>query len=239
MSGRSPDQVVIVSACVRGYTITHPVPSSELFLRCSCGKLSGHSYLENNNNLKQILFDGPLTQGDFFACYLRFSPRRRPHTIETKLRLYKCALREIPPDCQFVDRAERLRHKNGKMICCPFARILRSRGGCGAKNHPRVKCGCALRRFSPSSRNSALLRRAERHKTAAPLRAFRRKSRDRMCICRTAHTQSDKCHLVRAAPRHPANVSRSQIEICQRSPFYDSSNRKSWGPAPPAWVPIL
>ncbi|WP_213046136.1 hypothetical protein, partial [Escherichia coli] len=28
-------------------------------------------------------------------------------------------------------------------------------------------------------------------------------------------------------------------EICQRSPFYDSSNRKSWGPAPPAWVPIL
>lgn len=125
------------------------------------------------------------------------------------------------------------------MICCPFARILRGRGGCGAKNHPRVKCGCVLRRFSPSSRNSALLRRAERHKTAAPLRAFRRKSRDRMCICRTAHAHSDKCHLVRAAPRHPANVSRSQIEICQRSPFYDSSNRKSWGPAPPAWVPIL
>ena len=125
------------------------------------------------------------------------------------------------------------------MICCPFARILRGRGGCGAKNHPRVKCGWALRRFSPSSRNSALLRRAERHKTAAPLRAFRRKSRDRMCICRTAHAQSDKCHLVRAAPRHPANVSRSQIEICQRETFYDSSNRKSWGPAPPAWVPIL
>ncbi|MCI3077853.1 hypothetical protein ML372_26390, partial [Escherichia coli] len=41
--------------------------------------------------------------------------------------------------------------------------------------------------------------------------------------------------LVRAAPRHPANVSRSQIEICQRETFYDSSNRKSWGPAPPAW----
>ncbi|HFO4951336.1 TPA: hypothetical protein ACHJ4C_005376, partial [Escherichia coli] len=60
-----------------------------------------------------------------------------------------------------------------------------------------------------------------------------------MCICRTAHTQSDKYRLVRAAPRHPANVSRSQIEICQRSPFSDSSNRKSWGPAPPAWVPIL
>ncbi|MCI3077848.1 protein rep, partial [Escherichia coli] len=42
-------------------------------------------------------------------------------------------------------------------------------------------------------------------------------------------------HLVRAAPRHPANVSHSQIEICQRSPFPDSSNRKSRGPAPPAW----
>lgn len=49
---------------------------------------------------------------------------------------------------QFVDRAERLRHKNGKMICCPFARILCGRGGCGAKNHPRVKCGGVLRRFS-------------------------------------------------------------------------------------------
>ncbi|EOC3011914.1 hypothetical protein ACVE9N_004364, partial [Shigella sonnei] len=63
------------------------------------------------------------------ACYLRFSPRRRPHTIETKLRLYKCVLREIPPDCQFVDRAERLRHENGKMICRPVARSARFRGG--------------------------------------------------------------------------------------------------------------
>ena len=60
-----------------------------------------------------------------------------------------------------------------------------------------------------------------------------------MWECRTAHAHSDIPRLVRAAPRHPANVSRSQIEICQRSPFSDSSNRKSWGPAPPAWVPIL
>ncbi|WP_219928179.1 hypothetical protein, partial [Escherichia sp. R8] len=47
-------------------------------------------------------------------------------------RLYKCALRalrEIPPDCQFVDRAERLRHENGKMICRPVARSARFRGG--------------------------------------------------------------------------------------------------------------
>ena len=36
---------------------------------------------------------------------------------------------------------------------------------------------------------------------------------------------------VRAAPRHPANTSRRQIEICQRSPFLKSSNAKSWGPA--------
>lgn len=63
--------------------------------------------------------------------------------------------------------------------------------------------------------------------------------RDRMCVCLTAHAPSNKHHLVRAAPRHPANVSHSQIEICQRSPFPDSSNRKSRGPAPPAWVPIL
>ncbi|EKA0248201.1 hypothetical protein [Enterobacter hormaechei] len=34
-----------------------------------------------------------------------------------------------------------------------------------------------------------------------------------------------------AAPRHPANTSRRQIEICQRSPLLESSNAKSWGPA--------
>ncbi|EHO03775.1 hypothetical protein ESNG_04845, partial [Escherichia coli B093] len=28
------------------------------------------------------------------------------------------------PDCQFVDRAERLRYGNGKMICCPVAEIF-------------------------------------------------------------------------------------------------------------------
>ncbi|WP_249927371.1 hypothetical protein, partial [Escherichia coli] len=38
----------------------------------------------------------------------------------------------------------------------------------------------------------------------SPLKSLR--NRDRMCICRTAHTQSDKCHLVRASPRHPASV---------------------------------
>ncbi|WP_204270014.1 hypothetical protein, partial [Escherichia coli] len=36
---------------------------------------------------------------------------------------------------------------------------------------------------------------------------------------------------VRAAPRHPANTSRRQIKICQRSPFPKSSNAKSRGPA--------
>lgn len=60
---------------------------------------------------------------------------------------------------QFADLAERLRHENGKMICCPADRILHGEGGSGAKNHPPEKCGCALRRFSPSSRNCALLRR--------------------------------------------------------------------------------
>ncbi|HFP0819991.1 TPA: hypothetical protein ACHKJG_005212, partial [Escherichia coli] len=33
------------------------------------------------------------------------------------------------PDCQFVDRAEQLRHENGRMICCPVARTARFRGG--------------------------------------------------------------------------------------------------------------
>ena len=61
---------------------------------------------------------------------------------------------------QFADLAERLRHENGKMICCPADRILHGEGGSGAKNHPPEKCGCALRRFSTSSRNCALLRRA-------------------------------------------------------------------------------
>ncbi|EEW8596744.1 hypothetical protein NLH55_004643 [Escherichia coli] len=28
------------------------------------------------------------------------------------------------PDCQFVDCAERLRHKNGKMICSPFLWVV-------------------------------------------------------------------------------------------------------------------
>ncbi len=38
VSGCSPDQEVIVSACVRGYTITHPVPESGLFFAHNCGK---------------------------------------------------------------------------------------------------------------------------------------------------------------------------------------------------------
>ena len=52
---------------------------------------------------------------------------------------------------------------------------------------------------------------------------------DKMCFWYTAITMSVPKRFVRAAPRHPANTSRSQIKICQRSPF--SSNSKSWGPA--------
>ncbi len=79
----------------------------------------------------------------------------------------------------------------------------------------------------------------QRGEFAAVVREKQSWFRDRMCNRITAHARLCNYHLVRAAPRHPANVSRSQIEICQRSPFSDSSNRKSWGPAPPAWVPIL
>ena len=38
--GQSPDQVVIVYPCVRGYTITHPVPKSGLFFTYNCGKFT-------------------------------------------------------------------------------------------------------------------------------------------------------------------------------------------------------
>lgn len=33
-----------------------------------------------------------------------------------------------------------------------------------------------------------------------------------MCICRTAHAQSDKCHLVRAQPRHPGQHHSNKIK---------------------------
>ena len=63
--------------------------------------------------------------------------------------------------------------------------------------------------------------------------------RDRMCNCITAHARLYDYHLVRAAPRHPANASRPAKNSAYRSPFPNSSNRKSRGPAPLAWVPIL
>ena len=63
--------------------------------------------------------------------------------------------------------------------------------------------------------------------------------RDRMCNCITAHARLYDYHLVRAAPRHLANASRPAKNSAYRSPFPNSSNRKSRGPAPLAWVPIL
>ncbi|EBI7664409.1 hypothetical protein BWL79_25590 [Salmonella enterica] len=52
-----------------------------------------------------------------------------------------------------------------------------------------------------------------------------------MCFWSTAITMAVlQKRSVRAAPRHPANTSRRQIEICQRSPFPKSSNAKSRGP---------
>ncbi|HHY9863249.1 TPA: hypothetical protein ACV79R_005547, partial [Escherichia coli] len=43
------------------------------------------------------------------------------------------------PDCQFVDRAEQLRHENGRMICCPVARTARFRGGGAAQKLPTLR----------------------------------------------------------------------------------------------------
>ncbi|EGD8755451.1 hypothetical protein DOD52_20935 [Shigella flexneri] len=35
---------------------------------------------------------------------------------------------------------------------------------------------------------------------------------DRMCVCRTAHAQSDKRHQVRASPRHPGQHHSNKIK---------------------------
>ncbi|MER2725125.1 hypothetical protein ABTY91_24390, partial [Escherichia coli] len=67
---------------------------------------------------------------------------------------------------------------------------------------------------------------------AAIVMAVIQNARDKMCFWSTADTRRTVQNiLVRAAPRHPANTSRRQIKICQRSPFLKSSNAKSWGPA--------
>ncbi|MFK8540411.1 plasmid mobilization protein, partial [Escherichia coli] len=43
-----------------------------------------------------------------------------------------------------------------------------------------------------------------------------------MCICRTAHAQSDKCHLVRALPRHPGK----EQTMSEKKTRTGSENRK-------------
>ena len=68
-------------------------------------------------------------------------------------------------------------------------------------------------------RNCALLRRAGRCKFAGVLPAFRRKNRDRMCNRITAHARRYDYHLVRAAPRHPANASRHAKNSASREAF--------------------
>ena len=69
----------------------------------------------------------------------------------------------------------------------------------------------------------SLTRNARDEKTHGP--------RDRICFVEpSSRRRFQKTILFRAAPRYPANTSRRQIEICQRSPFLKTSNAKSWGP---------
>ena len=139
-----------------------------------------------------------------FPPFLGFLSVADRTTNETKCSLYKCALREIP-----------------RLPVC------RSRGTAAARKRQNdLLSGC---------QNCALPWRAARRKNcrhcASVLVTQTRRNRDRMCICRTAHAQSDKCLLVRAAPRHPANASRhAKKNSASRSPFPNSSNRKSRGP---------
>lgn len=127
----------------------------------------------------------PLTQGDFFACYLRFSPRRRPRTIETKLRLYKCALREIPrlPVCRSRGTAAARKRQNDLLSGCQ---------------------NCALPWRAARRKNC-------RHCASVPVIQTRR-NRDRMCNRITAHAQPSDYHLVRAAPRHSRQPARDTLK---------------------------
>ncbi|WP_205733044.1 hypothetical protein, partial [Enterobacter hormaechei] len=54
---------------------------------------------------------------------------------------------------------------------------------------------------------------------------------DKMCFWYTAITMSVPKMIRQGCAPTPCQHSRSQIKICQRSPFPKSSNSKSWGPA--------
>ena len=147
-----------------------------------------------------------------FPPFLGFLSVADRTTNETKCSLYECALREIP-----------------RLPVC------RSRGTAVARKRQNdLLSGC---------QNCALTWRAARRKKLPTLRQCSgdtnpQKSGQDVGMSDRARSLRHS-HLVRASPRHPANASRHAKNSAYRSPFLNSSNRKSRGPAPPAWVPIL
>lgn len=71
--GQRPDQVVIVSACVRGYTITHPVQKSGLFFTYNYGKfltLQTATHKTHKTHNCHVLIDTPLPYRGIFSPVL-------------------------------------------------------------------------------------------------------------------------------------------------------------------------
>lgn len=155
---------------------------------------------------------------------------------------------------QFVECVAELRDKNGKIIRCPFARILHDRGGCrsaerqknasvptkkiGTRN-PCVLLRCRIGQTPQSDVSDAIPQRLPGdlqsvQQTKKPLR-----SRDKIHLCITATRSVLQTSWSGLRPDTPANASRYAKNSAYPSPFPNSSNRKSWGPAPLAWVPIL
>ncbi len=139
-----------------------------------------------------------------FPPFLGFLSVADRTTNETKCSLYKCALREIPrlPVCRSRGTAAARKRQNDLLSGCQ---------------------NCALTWRAARRKNC-------RHCASVPVTQTRR-NRDRMCNRITAHARLYDYHLVRAAPRHPANASRhAKKNSASRSLFLNSSNRKSRGP---------
>ena len=165
-----------------------------------------------NNHHQVILFDGPLCQGDFFVSHPWFSPRRRPHTIETKWRLYKCALREfsVLPVCRLRGTAASRKRQNDLLsgrrnfcvaVVAAVPKIIRA---LSADAYLDVSL---LRRETVRSCGGL---NAQNCRYSASLQA--KKSGQDTCLY-SRHTVGTPNILVRAAPRHPANASRHAKEF--------------------------
>ena len=115
------------------------VLSSELFLRYLSGKLARHNSTSNNYH-QVILFDGPppVSGGGIFLPRIcgfhrvagRTQSKRSGDCISAHFVGVLCPL--------LVERVAELRDKNGKIIRCPFARILHGRGSCRSAERQKI-----------------------------------------------------------------------------------------------------